>query len=151
MDQAIPQTSADTDLAFVDRFLTEFLKGQPASGPFSYIDGLKPARVSMDTQDDGIELGDYYIRVHEHPTKTVGFGAMKRPAWQYEVSLTITIQSSRRDEPDTTDMQELGEADDLVGALLILLGHEVRTHTTAMMDCWADDALAAQEEESNAP
>lgn len=49
----------DGILPFVTRFLSEFLKGQPSSGPFSDLAGLLPARVSMDSEDDDIELGDY--------------------------------------------------------------------------------------------
>jgi hypothetical protein len=132
----------DDQLDFAARFLAEFLKGQPSSGPFSYIDGLKPARVSIDSADDGLELGCYGIQVRQHPTKKGGLDG--RPALQYEVTLSVTITSASRDEPDTADVDVLGEADDLVGALLLVLGHEVRTHTRAMLDGWADDALAEE-------
>jgi hypothetical protein len=135
----------DADLAFAERFLSEFLKGQPAGGPFSFIAEVKPARVTMDAENDAIELGEYAIQVQAHPTRRLGFGPEQRPAPQYEVTLTVGAISTDRDEPDDVDVTTLGASDDLVGALMLVLGSEIRTHANAMLDGWRFDELVAAE------
>lgn len=135
----------DAELEFVNRFLPAFFQGQPSNGPFSFLHDVKPARVSMDVEDDAIELGDYSIQVCTIPTNR--HGLTRQPAKQYEVTVNVTITSHRRDEPDTADLVDVGTADTLRDALLLVLNSAVRTHAQAMLDGlmgnWMDELAAS--------
>lgn len=132
----------DADLAFTTRFLAAFLQGQPSNGPFSFLQDARPAHVSMDSDGDCIELGDYCIRVTNHPTKRRGLEPT--PAPQYEVTTADYVRGGGCDEPPGGDVLDVGTADTLQAALLLVLADCLRVHANAVTDGWAYDALAAE-------